>query len=63
MIVAVWSVRRLRDQNVDDLPVLVNSPVHVAPHAVDFDIGPIDESPITRTMTGKAGGGGELGAG
>jgi len=37
-----------RDERVDDLPVLVDGPVHVPPHAVDLDIRLIHKPPITR---------------
>jgi hypothetical protein len=31
-----------RHVHVDDLPVLVDGPVHVAPHTIDFDVGFVD---------------------
>jgi hypothetical protein len=36
-------VTPLGDQDVDDLAVLVDCPVHVAPDAGDFDVGLVDE--------------------
>jgi hypothetical protein len=35
-----------RDQHVDDLPVLVDRPVHVPPHPIDLDVRLINEPPV-----------------
>jgi hypothetical protein len=40
----------LRDEDVDDLAVLVDRPVQVDPAPGDLDIRLIDELPITRRM-------------
>src|SRR6266511_707311 len=45
-----------RDQHVDDLPVLVDRAVDVAPHTVDLDIGLIDEPPVTWGVAAPSGG-------
>jgi hypothetical protein len=39
-------VAACRDEDVDDLSVLVDRPVYVAPDSVDFDVRLIDVSPI-----------------
>jgi hypothetical protein len=49
------SVPAGRHQHVDDLPVLVNSPVHVPPDTVDLDIGLVDEPAVTRRVAGEPG--------
>jgi hypothetical protein len=36
-----------RNQHVDDLPVLVDGPVHVPPDTVDLHVRLIDEPPVT----------------
>jgi hypothetical protein len=41
------------DEHVDDLPVLVNRPVHVPPVTADLHIGLVDEPPATRRPTGE----------
>ena len=38
------------DENVDDLAVFVDRPLHVAPHAGDFDVSLIDEAPPADRM-------------
>ncbi len=40
-------VASFRDVHVDDLAVLVVSPVYVAPDAADFDVGLVNEPPVT----------------
>lgn len=40
-------------QYVDDLPVLVDRPVHVPPDAVDLDVGLINEPAVTRREPGE----------
>jgi 2'-5' RNA ligase len=37
-----------RDEHVDDLPVLVDGPVHIPPDTVDPDIRLVHEPPVTR---------------
>ena len=44
------SVATAKDQNVDDLAVLVDRPVYVAPHAGDFDVGLVDEPALPHDM-------------
>jgi hypothetical protein len=44
-----------RDQHVDDLPMLVDGPVDVAPLAVDLEVGHVGVPPIARCMTGESG--------
>jgi hypothetical protein len=43
------------DQHVDDLPVLVNRPVHVPPDPVDLHIRLIHEPAVTRGVTSEPG--------
>jgi len=50
------SVSAGRDQHVDDLPVLVNGPVHVAPHAIDLDVRLVHEPPVTGRVPAEPGG-------
>ncbi len=50
-----------RDEHVDDLPVLVDSAIHVAPAACDLHIGLIDEPAIPDCMSTRAGSLGEEG--
>jgi hypothetical protein len=52
-------VSLLRQQHVDDLPVLVHRPVQVPPAAGDLDIGLVDEPPVPGYMPQRAGGVGE----
>ena len=35
--------------------MLVDRPVHIPPHAVDLDVGLVDEPPVTRRVPGEAG--------
>jgi hypothetical protein len=49
------SVPAGRDQHVDDLPVLVDRPVHVPPDSVDFDVGLVDVPPIAGRVPGESG--------
>jgi hypothetical protein len=42
-------------QHVDDLTVLVDRPVHVTPHAIDLDVGLINEPAITWRMPTETG--------
>jgi hypothetical protein len=44
------AVATVRHEHVDDLAVLIDSPVHVPPHPIDLDIGLVDEPAITRSM-------------
>ncbi len=48
------NVAAFGDVDVDDLPVLVNGPVHVPPHSCDLDIGLIDQPPIARAVPARA---------
>jgi hypothetical protein len=50
------SVPAGRDQHVDNLAVLINRPVDVAPEAVDLHVGLIDEPPAARRVPGEASG-------
>jgi hypothetical protein len=43
-------------QDVDDLPVLVDRPVQVAPPAGDLDVGLVDEPPVARGVPKRTGG-------
>ena len=45
-----------RHPYVDDLPVLVDRPVHVAPHPVDLHVRLVHEPPITRAVPAEPGG-------
>ena len=45
-----WSVASRRDEDVDDLAVLVERPVHVAPDAGDLDVGLVDEPSVPHHM-------------
>jgi hypothetical protein len=49
------------DEDVDDLPVLADGPVGVAPDTVDVEVGLVDKPPIARTMLSEAGRVGEQG--
>ncbi len=49
-------VGSFRHIDVDDLAVLVDSPVHVAPHTIDLDEGLVHEPSVTHHMTTRAGG-------
>jgi hypothetical protein len=44
-----------RHEHVDDLPVLVDRPVDVAPHAVDFHVGFVDEPAVTGGVPSEPG--------
>jgi hypothetical protein len=48
-----------RHEHVDNLPILVDRPVHIPPHAVDLHIRFIDEPAVTRRVPGEPGGVGE----
>jgi putative NIF3 family GTP cyclohydrolase 1 type 2 len=52
----------LRDEHVDNLAVLVDRAVNVAPHAVDLGVCLVDEPPITERVTDEAGRIGDQGA-
>jgi hypothetical protein len=45
-----------REQHVDDLPVLVDGPVDVAPDAVDLDVGLIDVPSVARAVASEPAG-------
>ena len=49
------AVAPLRDQDVDDLPMLVDRPIHVAPHAIDFDVRFVDEPPVAWRVAAESG--------
>jgi hypothetical protein len=40
---------------VDDLPVLVDGPVHVPPYTADLHVGLVDEPPVARRTTSEPG--------
>jgi hypothetical protein len=44
-----------RDEHVDDLPVLVDGPIHVPPDSIDPHVGFVDEPPPTRRVAGQPG--------
>jgi hypothetical protein len=48
-----------RNQHVDDLPVLVDRPVHVPPDPVDLHVGLVDEPPVARRVAAESGGVGQ----
>jgi hypothetical protein len=50
----------LADQDVDDLPVLIDGAVQVGPAAGDLDVGFVDEPAIPARVPGRAGGVDEL---
>ena len=54
------AVAAFRDQDVDDLAVLIDRAVQVGPPSGDLDIGFIDEPPIAGRVPGRAGGVDEL---
>jgi len=43
------------DEHVDDLAVLVDGPIHVAPLAGDFDVGLVDEPTVSGRVPARAG--------
>ena len=55
------AVAALRDQDVDDLTVLVDRAVEVGPPAGDLDVGLIDKPSVARRVTRRASGLDELG--
>jgi hypothetical protein len=44
-----------RHVHVDDLPVLVDGPIDIAPHAADFDVGFVNEPAIAWCVPGEPG--------
>jgi hypothetical protein len=42
-----------REQHVDDLSVLVDGPVHVAPHPVDLHVGFVHVPPVTGPVSAE----------
>ncbi len=48
-------VALLGQVHVDDLAVLIHRSVHVAPHAVDLEVGLVHEPVVTRHCDGRAG--------
>jgi hypothetical protein len=54
-------IAALRDEDVDDLPVLIDRAVEVGPAAGDLDVGLIDKPAVTRGMASRASGVDELG--
>jgi hypothetical protein len=53
-------IAALRDQDVDDLPVLIDRPVEVGPAPGDFHVGLIDEPAIAGRVPRRARGIDEL---
>ncbi|GAB3865623.1 hypothetical protein GCM10027610_116020 [Dactylosporangium cerinum] len=43
------------EEHVDDLPVLVDSAVHVPPETVDFDVGLVGEPPVAGCVPAEPG--------
>jgi hypothetical protein len=43
-------VATFRDEHIDDLAVLVDRPVHVAPHTGDLHVGFVDEPAVADTV-------------
>jgi len=56
MRVLVRLTRLYGEVDVDDLPILVDGSVDVAPDAVDLDVCLVDEPPVTRCVAGEPGG-------
>jgi hypothetical protein len=48
-----------RDENVNDLPVLVDRSIHVPPHSVDLDVCFVDVPSIAWPVAGEPGGVGQ----
>jgi hypothetical protein len=53
------SVPASRDQHVDDLPILVDRPVHVAPHPVDLDVRLVHKPSVAWQVAGEPSGVGQ----
>jgi hypothetical protein len=56
---AAAACRRCESSTSDDLAVLVDRPVDIAPPAVDFDVRLIHEPAIARRVRGEPGGVGQ----
>jgi len=44
-----------RQQNIDDLAMLIDSPVEIGPFTGDLQVGLIDEPPVTRSVPAQPG--------